>query len=121
MTRHAFICDAVRTPFGRYGGALSSVRADDRGRVLESDGGDVRNQLTRAGLGRRPLAGSDRLSGQVGRALEAFGSTGGNALIAHEVAVAEGYLLRAFGGPAQVGRQDVHAPLLQFGNARRNP
>ncbi|MBL0291745.1 MAG: 3-oxoadipyl-CoA thiolase [Betaproteobacteria bacterium] len=25
----AFICDAVRTPFGRYGGALSSVRADD--------------------------------------------------------------------------------------------
>ena len=27
----AFICDAIRTPFGRYGGALSSVRADDRG------------------------------------------------------------------------------------------
>ena len=27
----AFICDAVRTPFGRYGGALSSVRADDLG------------------------------------------------------------------------------------------
>jgi 3-oxoadipyl-CoA thiolase len=26
---HAFICDAQRTPFGRYGGALSSVRADD--------------------------------------------------------------------------------------------
>jgi acetyl-CoA acyltransferase len=26
---HAFICDAVRTPFGRYGGALRSVRADD--------------------------------------------------------------------------------------------
>jgi acetyl-CoA acyltransferase len=25
----AFVCDAVRTPFGRYGGALSSVRADD--------------------------------------------------------------------------------------------
>src|SRR5438128_12100646 len=29
MTRQAFICDAIRTPFGRYGGALSSVRADD--------------------------------------------------------------------------------------------
>jgi len=29
MTTHAFICDAIRTPFGRYGGALSSVRADD--------------------------------------------------------------------------------------------
>ena len=26
---HAYICDAIRTPFGRYGGALSSVRADD--------------------------------------------------------------------------------------------
>ena len=25
----AFICDAIRTPFGRYGGALSSVRTDD--------------------------------------------------------------------------------------------
>lgn len=27
--RDAFICDAVRTPVGRYGGALSMVRADD--------------------------------------------------------------------------------------------
>jgi acetyl-CoA C-acetyltransferase len=27
----AFICDAVRTPFGRYGGALSSIRTDDLG------------------------------------------------------------------------------------------
>ena len=26
---HAFICDAIRTPIGRYGGALSSVRTDD--------------------------------------------------------------------------------------------
>lgn len=26
---NAFICDAVRTPIGRYGGALSSIRADD--------------------------------------------------------------------------------------------
>ena len=25
----AFICDAIRTPFGRYGGALSTVRPDD--------------------------------------------------------------------------------------------
>ncbi len=29
----AFICDAVRTPFGRYGGALSSVRTDDLGAI----------------------------------------------------------------------------------------
>jgi acetyl-CoA C-acetyltransferase len=33
MTRQAFICDAIRTPFGRYGGALSSVRTDDLGAV----------------------------------------------------------------------------------------
>jgi len=29
----AFICDAVRTPFGRYGGAISSVRPDDLGAI----------------------------------------------------------------------------------------
>ncbi|QAA93063.1 3-oxoadipyl-CoA thiolase [Pollutimonas thiosulfatoxidans] len=29
MTTQAFICDAIRTPFGRYGGALAPVRADD--------------------------------------------------------------------------------------------
>ncbi|WP_140632178.1 3-oxoadipyl-CoA thiolase [Methylibium rhizosphaerae] len=30
---HAFIVDAQRTPFGRYGGALSSVRTDDLGAI----------------------------------------------------------------------------------------
>jgi len=29
----AYICDAIRTPIGRYGGALSSVRPDDLGAV----------------------------------------------------------------------------------------
>ncbi len=29
----AFICDAIRTPIGRYGGVLSGVRADDLGAV----------------------------------------------------------------------------------------
>lgn len=29
----AFICDAVRTPIGRYGGSLSSIRTDDLGAV----------------------------------------------------------------------------------------
>lgn len=29
----AFICDAVRTPIGRYGGALAAVRADDLGAI----------------------------------------------------------------------------------------
>ncbi|HEV7413051.1 MAG TPA: 3-oxoadipyl-CoA thiolase [Casimicrobiaceae bacterium] len=31
--QQAWICDAVRTPFGRYGGALAAVRADDLGAV----------------------------------------------------------------------------------------
>ncbi len=29
----AFICDAIRTPIGRYGGALSAVRTDDLGAI----------------------------------------------------------------------------------------
>src|SRR5713101_8296747 len=29
MTQDAFLCDAIRTPIGRYAGALSGVRADD--------------------------------------------------------------------------------------------
>ncbi len=33
MTIDAFICDAIRTPFGRYGGALAPVRTDDLGAV----------------------------------------------------------------------------------------
>jgi len=33
MSTDAFICDAIRTPLGRYGGALSSVRADDLGAI----------------------------------------------------------------------------------------
>ena len=33
MSTQAFICDAIRTPIGRYGGALSSVRTDDLGAV----------------------------------------------------------------------------------------
>jgi 3-oxoadipyl-CoA thiolase len=33
MTSHAYVCDAVRTPFGRYGGSLSSVRTDDLGAI----------------------------------------------------------------------------------------
>jgi acetyl-CoA acetyltransferase len=29
MTRAAFVIDGVRSPFGRYGGGLAGVRADD--------------------------------------------------------------------------------------------
>ncbi len=31
--KQAFICDAIRTPIGRYGGALKDMRADDLGAV----------------------------------------------------------------------------------------
>lgn len=31
--KDAFICDAIRTPFGRYGGGLAKVRADDLGAI----------------------------------------------------------------------------------------
>jgi 3-oxoadipyl-CoA thiolase len=31
--RDAYICDALRTPIGRYGGALSSLRTDDLGAI----------------------------------------------------------------------------------------
>jgi 3-oxoadipyl-CoA thiolase len=34
MTKQAFICDAIRTPFGRYGGSLSSVRTDDLAAIV---------------------------------------------------------------------------------------
>ena len=33
LAAEAYICDAVRTPIGRYGGALASVRADDLGAI----------------------------------------------------------------------------------------
>jgi acetyl-CoA acyltransferase len=33
MSTEAFICDAIRTPIGRYGGALASVRPDDLGAI----------------------------------------------------------------------------------------
>lgn len=33
MTTDAFICDAIRTPIGRYGGGLAPIRADDLGAV----------------------------------------------------------------------------------------
>ncbi len=34
MMSEAFICDAIRTPIGRYGGALSAVRPDDLGAIV---------------------------------------------------------------------------------------
>src|SRR5690606_34060139 len=33
MSNYAYICDGIRTPFGRYGGGLSKVRTDDLGAI----------------------------------------------------------------------------------------
>jgi 3-oxoadipyl-CoA thiolase len=41
-TREVFICDALRTPFGRYAGALAAVRADDLAAIV------LRGLLTRS-------------------------------------------------------------------------
>ena len=45
----AFICDYVRTPIGRYGGALAAVRADDLGAVplQRADGAQPRRSTGR--------------------------------------------------------------------------
>src|SRR6476620_8550672 len=69
----AFICDAIRTPIGRYGGSLSSVRADDlaahpiRALIARNpgvdwaEGEDNRNVARMAGL----LAGLPETAGGV--------------------------------------------------------
>ena len=60
----AFICDAVRTPIGRYGGALSSVRADDLAaiplqRLMERNGSVDWDQVDDVILGCANQAGED--------------------------------------------------------------
>jgi len=64
MTRDAFICDAIRTPFGRYGGALAEVRADDLGAVplralMERNAGVDWSQLDDVIYGCANQAGED--------------------------------------------------------------
>lgn len=63
-TREAFICDATRTPIGRYGGALSTVRADDLAAVplaalLERHPGLDRSAIDDVALGCANQAGED--------------------------------------------------------------
>ncbi|EKV30718.1 Acetyl-CoA acetyltransferase [Caenispirillum salinarum AK4] len=64
MTRDAFICDAIRTPVGRYGGALASVRADDLATVplkalMERNKSVEWNQVDDVILGCANQAGED--------------------------------------------------------------
>ncbi len=59
----AFICDAIRTPIGRYGGALSAVRPDDLGAV-------VLRELLRRNAGLEPTAIDDVILGCANQAGE---------------------------------------------------
>ncbi len=60
----AFICDAVRTPIGRYGGSLAHVRADDLAAIpiralMERNGGVDWDELDDVILGCANQAGED--------------------------------------------------------------
>jgi len=59
----AFICDAIRTPIGRYGGALSAVRPDDLAAV-------VLRELMRRNAGLDPGAVDDVILGCANQAGE---------------------------------------------------
>jgi acetyl-CoA acetyltransferase len=60
---HAFICDAVRTPIGRYGGALAGVRPDDLAahviRAVVERSGVPADQIEDVWLGCANQAGED--------------------------------------------------------------
>lgn len=62
--REVYICDAIRTPIGRYGGALSAVRADDLAAapiraLIERNRGVDWSQLDEVFLGCANQAGED--------------------------------------------------------------
>ncbi|MEA3107007.1 MAG: acetyl-CoA acyltransferase [Gammaproteobacteria bacterium] len=59
----AFICDAIRTPIGRYGGALAAVRPDDLAAV-------VLRELLRRNMGLDPAAVDDVILGCANQAGE---------------------------------------------------
>jgi 3-oxoadipyl-CoA thiolase len=61
--KEAFICDAIRTPIGRYGGALSAVRPDDLAAV-------VLQELLRRNAGLDPAAVDDVILGCANQAGE---------------------------------------------------
>jgi len=63
MTRETFICDAIRTPIGRYGGALSSVRPDDLAAI-------VLRELLRRNAGLDPAGIGDVILGCANQAGE---------------------------------------------------
>jgi 3-oxoadipyl-CoA thiolase len=64
MTTEAFICDAIRTPIGRYGGSLATVRADDLAAIpikalMDRNGGVDWDEIDDVILGCANQAGED--------------------------------------------------------------
>ncbi|HRP94548.1 MAG TPA: acetyl-CoA C-acyltransferase, partial [Ignavibacteriaceae bacterium] len=62
--KEVFICDAIRTPIGRYGGSLSSVRTDDLAAIplkalVERNSGIDWNRVDDVILGCANQAGED--------------------------------------------------------------
>lgn len=76
--RDAFICDGIRTPIGRYGGALAGVRADDLAAI------PLRELLSR-NPGLDPAAIDDVIFGCANRAGE------DNRNVAHMATLLAGY------------------------------
>ncbi len=76
---HAYICDAIRTPIGRYGGALAQVRTDDllahaMGALKARNGGVDFSQLDDVIMGCANQAGEDnRNVARMGGLLAGYG------------------------------------------------
>ena len=86
--REAFICDGIRTPIGRYGGALSGVRADDLAAI------PLRELLVR-----NPRLDAECIDDVILGCAQPVGEQGGN--IARAAVLAADY-------PESVAGQQVH-------------
>ena len=126
----AFICDAVRTPVGRYGGGLSKVRTDDLGAVpikalMDRNEGVDWGQVDDVYFGSANQAGEDnrnvaRMSGLLaGLPIEVGGATVNRLCGSGMEATAQGARAhvgqgpsgpRALGGPSPSGSK-AHGPL----------
>ena len=104
--KQAFIVDAIRTPFGRYGGALSSVRTDDLGAI------PLKALMARAALPTAPRLEPQAVDGAAGHF---HGQAGQQAGHAGDVAVVFTGLVGAAeddvgdGGPVHAGIAAISA------------
>lgn len=118
----AFICDAIRTPFRRYAGALSSIRADDLGAIplkalmARNPGEDNRNVARMSSL----LAGLPvELSGSTvnrlcGSGMDAVGTA------ARAIKSGEAQLMIA-GGVESMSRAPFVMPKVESASTRWRP